>query len=328
VNLFFAAPRGNFTGIMEYYADATNETKDAADVTAHVPRYIPEHPSALITSPAEDALFVASLDFFNQYSIWVYKWYWVGEDKVQSSWSKWTFPFKVSNMVMVESSLYIVDASTFADHHLYKIDLQSGETDGNLPCILHLDGKSMKTGVYSVMTGLTTWSDTSPVGGRIIVKGPGWGDEEGTTIPVYAMTSGSISAEGNYSAHPCWIGAPYTMTYKFSPQYVRDENQLAISQGRLMLQRMTLNFARTGPFKVKVTPKSLNSSEYANSHNIRIGDQEAVVGDVYLITGSFTFPILAQNTMVDIEIISDNYFPVQVQNAEWEGQYVNRTRRV
>jgi hypothetical protein len=328
VNLFFAAPKGNYTAIMEYFANENNATKDASDVTAHVPRYIAQYPSVMVASPAEDALFVASLDSVSQNSLWVYKWYWVGEEKVQSSWSKWTFPFKVSNACMVESTIYIVDASRFSAHHLYKIDLQSGETDGNLPCILHLDGKSMKTGVYYQIQNQTVWYNTSPVNGRIIVKGPGWGDTEGTTIPSVSITTETITADGDYSAYPCWIGAPYTMEYTFSPQYIKDQTEVTVTDGRLMLQRMSLNFARTAPFKVKVTPKSLNTSEYDNTHNVRVGDTEAVVGDIYLTTGSFTFPIMAQNTMVDIKIISDSYFPVQIQNAEWEGQYVNRTRRV
>ena len=90
--VFFATQRGDFAGIREYYVETDTETNDAADITAHVPTYLDGRIRKLAASSNEDMLLMLT---DNQKDVvYVYKWYFNKNDKLQSSWSK----FKVGEV--------------------------------------------------------------------------------------------------------------------------------------------------------------------------------------------------------------------------------------
>jgi hypothetical protein len=59
-NIYFAMNKGAYSGIREYYVDGQTKTNDAADVTAHVPKYIPGSVTKLAASSNEDVLVALS----------------------------------------------------------------------------------------------------------------------------------------------------------------------------------------------------------------------------------------------------------------------------
>jgi hypothetical protein len=104
--LYFPFTRGSFTGLREFTVNASTDNYDSAEVTAHVPQYIPSSVLDMAGSTAENLICIVSSS--DTKAIYTYKYYWEGNQKVLSSWSKFTFPFDIRGIEFVDSDLYIV----------------------------------------------------------------------------------------------------------------------------------------------------------------------------------------------------------------------------
>jgi len=87
--IFFCAIRGEYTAVMQYEVRAASTSSEAIDVSAHVQTYIPNTITKLTGSPINNMLFLTSS--VSDDTIWVYKYYDNGADRVQSAWFKWTY---------------------------------------------------------------------------------------------------------------------------------------------------------------------------------------------------------------------------------------------
>ena len=84
--MFTLPPSGRFGGVREYFVETDTETNDAADITAHVPTYVEGQITKLAASSNEDLLLM--LTDGEKDVVYVYKWYFNKNEKLQSSWSK------------------------------------------------------------------------------------------------------------------------------------------------------------------------------------------------------------------------------------------------
>jgi len=111
-NVYFASEKQNNSDILEYFAQDYVTSNDADNITAHCPSYLPKNIVKIATASNQDLLFFLSSDERN--AIYVYKYYWKGDEKVQSSWSKWTFGVEqIATMDVIEGKLYITTYRTF-----------------------------------------------------------------------------------------------------------------------------------------------------------------------------------------------------------------------
>jgi len=104
--IFFAFQRGRFSGVREYFVDNRKEVNDAVEVTSHVPQYIPGKITNLVSSSNEQIL-VCQSDTELQ-NLYVYKYYWQADDKIQSSWSVWKFGADILNCTFIGSTLQVL----------------------------------------------------------------------------------------------------------------------------------------------------------------------------------------------------------------------------
>ena len=96
-NLYFPAERSEFTSIKEYYSVLdTSEMKNAQDITAHVPNYIPNGVYEIEAANNENIMLVLTRG--NPNYIYVYKYLFMDEQRVQSSWSLWNMYSRVINL--------------------------------------------------------------------------------------------------------------------------------------------------------------------------------------------------------------------------------------
>ncbi len=85
---YFPVKQGEFTSFQEYFlSDNVNGLYDAEAITNHVPAYVPANTFRLIASSALDSMIALTEDSPNE--LFIYKWYWQGNEKLQSSWSRW-----------------------------------------------------------------------------------------------------------------------------------------------------------------------------------------------------------------------------------------------
>ena len=104
--VFFAFQRGEFSGIREYFVDNRKEVNDAVEITSHVPQYIPGKITNLVSSSNESILVCQSST--EKQNLYIYKYYWQAQDKIQSSWSVWNFTDEILNCQFIGSTLQIL----------------------------------------------------------------------------------------------------------------------------------------------------------------------------------------------------------------------------
>jgi hypothetical protein len=332
--LYFTAERGDYTSFYEYFVDTDTITKDASDISGHVPQFIPKNITKIIASSNEDILFAISSD--NPTRLYTYKWYWAsagssisGSSKVQSAWSYWEFASTdtINDIDVIGNELHVIVSR--ADGVFFeKMKLQNIPETG-LAYAIRLDRKEELTGAYVSGTDTTTWTlpYVIPTATNMkVVKGGGWSTQKGSDITSLRPTTTTITATGDYSAQTVWVGVPYTFDYTFSTQYVKVA-EVATTSGRLQLRNFSIVYEDTTFFQAKVTP--LYRSEYTYTYNgLYLNEAATLLDEVKLSSGTFRFPVACKNEHATISLTSDSHLPCAFQSAEWEGFYTTRSRKI
>lgn len=328
-NMFFVLERGDYAGMREYYIDDTTVSNDAADITAHVPNYIPAGVFRLAVSSNEDVLFLLTSGAVRR--VYVYKYYWVGDDKAQSCWSYWEFASTdtVLNIDVIQNVLYLLIERSDGVY-LEKIELGVDASEAAVGYPVLIDRRTTLTGVYDSGTDKTTWTLPYADSGDIqVVLGSAFGNLKGkllggTTRP----TSSSIAVAGDYSAGTAYVGRKYTFEYEFSEQFVREESdgsERSIIDGRLQLRTFSVRYEQTGYFEARVKPEGRDEAIYKFTGKT-LGS--TVLGAASLESGTFKFPVGTRSTGVRIRLMNDSPMPCRFMSADWEGTFVLRSKRM
>ncbi len=332
-NIYFAFPRGSFAGVREYFVQRDSDTKDASDVTSHCPKYIPGAITKMAAATNEDVL--VALSSTDQDGFYIYKYYWLNDQKLQSSWSH--FGFEASSKVLsadfIESTLYMI-VQRSDGHHLETMSFEPGQADTGSAYVSNLDRRLDETGVtsiaYSAVTGLTTWTlpytITSTM--KVVVRAGDATLREGTALNLASQGGTTITAVGDYTSTKVYIGQTYTMTVQLSEPVLREEarggGQSVVSAGRLQIRNYTVVYNATGYFVTEVTPTGRTmSTKVFNGLTAGV----SAIGNANLASGKFRFPVFAQSNQAVMVLESDSFLPCHFTGAEWEGHYTSRSQR-
>jgi hypothetical protein len=88
--VYFAAPRGNYAVIAEYFQDQLRVSSEAAEVTAHVPRLVPSSVRSVVPLPGSQTVLVTLAE---SASVYCYRYFFEGGQKQQSAWTKFEFGY-------------------------------------------------------------------------------------------------------------------------------------------------------------------------------------------------------------------------------------------
>lgn len=341
-NIFFATGRGDFSGVREYYVEEDSSMTDAADITSHIPHYIRGDIHKLVSSTNEDCLF--ALPSEERHTMALYKYFWNGREKLQSSWSKWRFSGEVLSAAFLGSSLLIITQYEGDGVYLERMYLEPGHTEPGGDFEYCLDRKVTERGIIAFTHNRHTKRTTItfpyrlPAKPVIVTRPPMEGENDTGRLPVgvdfeilewsgNTATVNGILEEGS----PFIAGIPFTSIFEFSPQIIREDSgnggKLAVTEGRLQLRNFTLTYGKTGYFEVHVTPEYRETNTRVFSGRI-IGHGANVIGQPVIPSGTFRFPVLSRSDTTKIELTSDSFLPFQITSAGWEGFYHIRSRRV
>ena len=312
--VFFATNRNEWAGVREYYVETDAAVDDAADITAHVPEYIAGTITKLEASSNEDILLALSSE--DPKSIYVYSYYWQGQQKLQSSWSRWTFEGTVLNMTFNKSYIDVLLKYTNTNGSTVTLERINLSTDEAIGITEHNHGVHLdRRQIWGSSGSSVLLSDPAPTDGASVVY-----ITEAGQIVDYTTAQAHV-ADGNTVI----TGVPFTFKYQLSEQMLKREND--VIKGRLQLRNMTLTYSDSGYFKAKVKPTARN--EVVNEFTALTLDSSSTLLDhVSILTGDFRFPVLSQAKEVDITIESDSFLPCSFQSVDWEGYFVTRARQV
>jgi len=304
--VYFATKRGAWSGMWEYFVDTDTDVNDATETTAHVPEYLRGVITNIQASSNEDMLIAQAAD--DPTAIYVYRYYWSGREKLQSSWSRWTFDGDVVGVSFNLADVFILikrSNNLFLEKINLSVDDATVYTTGSFS--IHLDRRVMlETG------GLTTipYVDSNVV----------YVDQTGKLIPLSAVAAKLANSEKVFA------GIPFTFKYQFSEPVLKQDNK-PITTGQLQLRNYAVVYNKTAFFTVTVTP--LKRTPYVRTFTGRVvGSGANILSAAAIESGTYRFGVLGQAGSVDIVLESDNHLPCIFQSAEWEGFYVLRSRRM
>ena len=336
--IYFPFKRGDFTGIREFTINSSTDVFDANEITAHVPQYIPHAVytgtslkgglKSMTGSSAENLMAVADGN-----DIYVYRYFFRGNEKVVSSWGKFNLSQgDVRAVGFIDSELFIVQAlEGSAQTVLLKIQMESKRRDPE-GYNTHLDRR------VSVTLNATVAEPSFVVPYRLAA---------GETLSVYTkdgleiqntvqVTEGDttrVSFANNLvgggltgSSESLYVGLKYTMKYVFSELLFKaNAGQLKTqSNGKMRVKNGTLFYEDTGFFEVKVTPYLRDT--FTSEFNATV-IQGTTEGSLPLDSGSFRFPVFSDPNNTTISIENSTAAPCNLQSAEFESFVHQRSRR-
>jgi hypothetical protein len=304
--VYFASKRGAWSGMWEYYVDTDTDTNDATESTAHVPEYLNGDVTNIQASSNEDMLLVQTDN--DPQALYVYRYYWSGREKLQSSWSRWVFDGDVIGCSFNRADITLLikrDTNLYLERINLSVDDATNYTTGQFS--IHLDRR-----VQLETAGLTTvpYVDAATI----------YIDQTGNVINL-ADVAGKLADD-----EVVYAGIPYTFKYQFSEPVVKQGNQ-PVTTGVLNLRNYAVVYNNTGFFEVDVTPS--RRATYNRKFTGRIVSGAAnILNRAAIDSGTYEFGILAKSDKVSIVLKSDSHLPCVFQSAEWEGFYVLRSRRM
>lgn len=333
--VYFPSNGARGSTIREYYVQEGSNSTSASDITSHCKDYVPNNVTRLTGDTDNDVLLVLSADATNR--MYIYKYFWSGQEKIQSSWSHWEFPVgdKILSASMVNSIITMLIER--ADGvYLETIHMDVSATSASTQYQVHLDRRFEVTGVYSGIDDKTTFVlPYAPTQADLqLVHGEDFAGLEGALLDpsLYEwIDTVTIKFIGDKSAGAVIGGLKYKMYYEFSPQYKSDRDRIAITTGRLQIRTMTVNYADTAFFSTEVAPYGkVMAAEGVYPANLTeftgrtIGSDALLLGVPAYHSGSHRFTIMGEGKTAMIALSNDTHVGCAFHSAEWEATYDKR----
>jgi len=334
---YFPSENTLFASVREYtVSDDSQVANTAEDITAHVPAFVPAGVFKMAVAENDDAMFLVTTG--NQSRLYVYKYFWFNDQKVQNAWAYWEFDedSTILSVDVIGSSLYLLVDKTDGTH-LHRIDLKDDPSLTEMGFTCHLDDRVLLTGVYDGVNDWTTWTlpyaHTAHTAADFqVVKSGEWVSSYGALIPGHSLVgTDQVRISGDYSAYKVYIGHIYTFRYRFSELFVREGNDpdkgSPILNAVLHLRTMNIRYSQTGYFRAEVTPR-VGASKFTYTFSGKlIGAADLLIGTPNITTGTFVFPVVADSRRVTIDLINDSHVPSSIVSAEWQGNYSPKAGR-
>lgn len=323
-NVFFPFNFGRYTGIREFYSEASTDHDDSRPVTQHVNKYLVGKTKHLTASSNFETLLVHTDD--NQADLYVYQYIWQDEKKVQSAWSTWKWKHDIVYSFFDQDILYMVERLG-DDHYLLRmpLDVQESVDYGYAVYLDHrfdvfgcndafvLPYDFLKDEELVVVQG----ADCPTPGLRVAIKsidnvpGTGW-----VVTLKHDMLGGDIV-----------VGTRFLSRYMPTMPAVKDANGVVLGTAKTRAKSFLISLDDTGYIAGRVRSKYGDGPEVAFNARV-VGDIENTVGEQPLSNEQFTLPYRQNVNDAEIELYTDSHLPMTLADIEYVGQYTKRGKRI
>lgn len=340
-SIFFVNDRVNYCSVMRYYSlQDVADLKDAEDVAAHVPMYIPKGITRLSGNTTENV--VTAISSTTPNIVYCYKFILVNAISEQQAWFKWEFANKNSEVLLaefVDSEIYLLINSPNG-MYLEKALLTGNAVDfSDEPTRLFMDRKKKYTipqsNKYSDYEDYTEVSLMDIYGAIPSTKDHKYFivTKDGYVTEVTDWDSnGVFRIQGDMRGVEVFVGLTYKFCVTLSKQSIKRNTDtggiISEIEGRLQLRYFWLNYSKSGVFECKVD-NDLKEKHFKYRFTGRnLGESPTILGADKVHTGKFKFPIQDNNDEVVITVCSDNVQPINLISGGWEGLYIRRNSSV
>lgn len=322
------------------------------DITLNLPKYI----EGMVThwDVSESADYAVARTPKDPKTLYVYKYQWTtanaGLQKIQASWSKWTFSTDVRWVKFMENSLWIVQTLTdrtelveiksdeLVTHGTpkFKLDRQLEYPECNN--VLNPFAPNSVTSTYDASEDITTFTlPYPPATGKVLQAVTRFTDtatqNEGLLIGETTTNSLRCTQKGDFRNYKIAFGEPYQFKYTFTNAYVPEANQannrrVGKLTGRTQVLTWEMHHSNTGYYQVRVnrTNRSNDSISTFRARTPGVNNNRLTTEQDVTETGSFRVPVYSRNTDCSISVESSSWLPVTISSASWEGTYSDRSK--
>lgn len=341
-NIFFINDRVNHSSLMRFYSlQDVSDLKDAEDVSAHVPTYIPKDITKLSGNTTENLITLVNSK--NPNTVYCYKFILRNGVSEQQAWFKWTFGFTGTEVVLAE---FIDSEVYFLINSPNGLFLDKTKLTGNTvdfedePFRLFMDRKIQykipNDAKYNDFENYTEVSLRDIYGcvpnntGEYVfylVSKEGYSIE----VPKWDI-NGVFRITGNQRGQKFFVGMSYNFYTKLSKQSIKRSTDnggvVSIDEGRLQLRYYWFNYSNSGVFDCNVDNDIKNKHFKYRFTGKALGESSTKLGVNKVFTGKYKFPVQDNNSEVVISLSSNNPQPLNIISAGWEGLYVRRNSSI
>ena len=294
--------------------------------TKVVPRLLPTDLTTITNSRENNTVFLAK---GGEKDIFGYRYFNTGDRRVQSAWFKWSLPFNVKNLFVLDDELYIVQDTTY---NLLKIPLQEIDTareatgddfyGDSIKYRVHLDSsKSLTAGSYN---GTHTEVSFTSAGSGV-----------GTSLAAVNLTTGEVFIEdttqrnapsykflGDFGGDTVVVGWMYEMKVDLPRIFVKKkagEQTTSDLTASLTIQRVNMRFGPVG--QIDVDLKRLGKSTVTTQYDATPMDHYDADEATFVSEKTQQVPVYERNKNCNITLKSFHPGPASFHSMTWEGDY-------
>lgn len=324
-NVFFATNFGSFTGIREFFVQNGTDINDSRPITQHVKKYIQGKATRLTTSPNYETLLVHTDD--DSAVVYVYQYIWSDTEKVLSSWHRWNMGDQIVYSFFDEELIYMVKRVSNT-YYLLRMSLDT-QVEPAMGFLTYLDDRfdvlDCYTQFYLPYSYLYDRNLTAVQG--LDCPAPGMPIKIESVIPDTVNGGYIVTLSRDMYGGNVLVGTSYRSSVKPTMPAIKDSDGVVIGTGSLRLRNMLISLQASGAMFGRML------SDYGDGPEIRytgriVGEQHNQVGVQPIVNSTFTLPLRQKADMVEVELYTDEYTPMNIMDIEWQGQYNKRGRRI
>ncbi|WP_334166771.1 phage tail protein [Achromobacter mucicolens] len=294
-------------------------------VSQQLDKYIRGRPTQFTALPSPHSVFVRTDGY--DFGLYVYRFIDQpgSQSRVFDSWSRWLWSPAVGRIIGItiyKATLFVYTIRENARGPW--VACEQFVMDSELSVRPYLDAQRSPAD-YAQGGGFFEAADTSVLGDVHVAASQG-SDAAflGAAIQDFA---GFYADELQSGARPGAVGAGYEGSLQITSPFVRDQNDRALVNGRLVVNRYTLSVTRTSGMDAYRTDAG-GASRVFGFNGRRVGLSNNQVGRQPVTTATVDVPCGRANTEHRMEFRTRSWLPLTISAIEWVGQIFNNTRRV
>jgi hypothetical protein len=317
--------------------DGAGAKSDAIELTRIIPTYIPAAIYGMKASTSAGTIVLLSRQ--EPSNMYLYRFFMNGDQKVLSSWFRWTLPGTIEFVDFDQDIMYVVTKHGSN----YVLSTVSLLTDTPSESLL-FEGQYLDVRLdlfdynptlnYNAGTDLTRicfkdgFEDTNEQPVLIFLNPDIAGYFEEQTIQYDAAAAVGqryfLTVDGNQTTSKFALGYKYEALAQLPAFYfTKDESKGSKDTVNIpRISRIKVNSYNSGPYKAVVRSEGRDdftlelpqiNANYYLANNIPI-----------IRNAQSTIPVLAKGDQFEFELIADNPFPTAFTSLDWEGTYDNK----
>jgi hypothetical protein len=313
-----------FSGqVSQFQLGYFQDTPETYRISPQLDRYIRGRPIEFATLASPNALFVRTdgLDT----GIYVYSYIDAPGSQVRQfdAWSRWEWDTAVGNVIGMsayKASLFVFSIRTDGTSLFAACD--QFVLDSDVAAQPYLDAQRS----FDHTTTGTLLSASPAVHENTFVAVDGTQPQAllGEDFTDWAMF------KSRYPSVPdtaLWAGFSFDAYFDLTPPYVRDQNDKAVVNGRLVIGRYTVSVTETGGLDAYLTSVG-NTVPVFGFNGRRVGQSNNQVGLQPVSDATLNVPCGRSNTEHRLRLQARKWLPMAISAIEWVGQFFNNARRV